>query len=124
MAASTPPAHTAHDLGAAPLPGRPAASDEAALMLRLRSARDPALALALAREGNRRFSDSPDAPERASIEIHALAVQGRSSEAREAAEEMVNRYPDSPWVRAIEQLTGAHRHRNLRVNAQGQLESY
>jgi len=93
-------------------------------MTRLRAATDPALALDLAREGNRRFPDSADAPERASIEIHALAAQGRASEARETAEEMVNRYPDSPWVREVERLTGAHRHRNLRLNAQGQVESY
>ncbi|HXX69460.1 MAG TPA: hypothetical protein VEK07_19915 [Polyangiaceae bacterium] len=120
------PAGVAHDSGGSPMPPRaqPPSSDEAALMTRLRAATDPALALDLAREGNRRFPDSADAPERASIEIHALAAQGRASEARETAEEMVNRYPDSPWVREVERLTGAHRHRNLRLNAQGQVESY
>lgn len=68
-------------------------------MTLLRSARDndPALAIALAREGNRRFPGSSDAPERGSILIHALAEQGLSSEARGEAEDMVNRYPDSAW---------------------------
>src|SRR4051794_21088171 len=35
-----------------------------------------------AREGNRRFPDSPYAPERTSILIHALAEQGESMKAR------------------------------------------
>ena len=36
----------------------------------------------------------------------------------------VNHYPDSSWVRDIEGFTGAHRHRNIRVNDAGQLEYY
>ena len=100
--------------------------DEASLMARLGVARetDAALTIALERDGNRRFPDSPLAVERASILIHALAGAGRSSEARGEAEDAVNRYPDSSWVREIEQFTGAHRHRNLRRNDAGQLEYY
>jgi hypothetical protein len=95
-------------------------------MLRLREARatDPDLALRLAREGNARFPDSIDAPERASAIVHALADLGRASEARGEAETMVNQYPDSHWVREVEQFTGAHRHRNLRLAADGGLEFY
>ncbi len=78
----------------------------------------------LAREGNRRFADSPDAPERTSILVHALARLGHTSEARGEAEEMVNHYPDSNWVREVERFTGAHRHRNLRLNDAGNLEYY
>jgi hypothetical protein len=101
-------------------------TDEAALMAELRRIKDsdPARALELCRTGKQRFHDSADAPERESILIHALASQGLPSEARGEAEDMVNRYPDSPWVREIEQFTGAHRHRNVRVNAEGQLEYY
>ncbi|HWA75520.1 MAG TPA: hypothetical protein VG937_24465 [Polyangiaceae bacterium] len=84
----------------------------------------PARAVELARAGNQRFPDSPDAPERASILIHALSDLGQSSEARGEAEHMVNHYPDSSWVREIERFTGAHRHRNVRLNAEGQLEYY
>jgi hypothetical protein len=51
---------------------------------------DAARSVALAREGSRRFPDSPDDPERASILIHALASLGRASEARAEAERMVN----------------------------------
>ena len=85
---------------------------------------DAARAVELAREGNRRFRDSANAPERSSILIHALASLGRSSEARGEAEMMVNHSPDSDWVREIEGFTGAHRHRNLRLSADGSLEYY
>jgi hypothetical protein len=37
---------------------------------------------------------------------------------------MVNRYADSAWVREVEQFTGAHRHRSLRLGASGAVESY
>ncbi len=101
----------------------PQTMEEPALMLLLRSANgnDPALALELAREGNRRFPESAAAPERASILIHALAELGQSSEARGEAEHMVNHYPDSRWVRDVERFTGAHRHRNVVLDDQGRL---
>ncbi len=92
-------------------------------MARLRAIKDqePAVAVELAREGNRRFPDSADAPERTSILIHALAAVDKRSEARGEAEAMVNHYPDSTWVREVESFSGAHRHRNVRVNDAGQL---
>lgn len=98
-------------------------SDEEELMSLLRSARDndAAFAIELAREGNRRFPESPAAPERASILIHALAEQGLASEARGEAEAMVNRYPDSAWVREVERFTGARRHRDIQVGPDGEL---
>ncbi len=119
---------------AAPAPRRPhplddrdvAALDEARLMARLRAAAEssPAQAIGLAREGNRRWPRSADAPERTSILIHALVATGRSAEARGEAERMVNQAPDSPWVRDVERFTGAHRHRNVRVNDAGVIEYY
>ena len=95
-------------------------------MQRLRKLKDsePAAAVELARDGNRRFAESHEAPERASILIHALAQLERSSEARGEAERMVNHYPDSPWVREVEQFTGAHRHRNVRLDDAGNLEYF
>jgi len=123
------PAPSAAPPPATPAPGpltpaQLAELDEARLMARLRTAAgsDPTLAVQLAREGNRRFADSRDAPERTSILIHALAGLERSMEARGEAEEMVNHYPDSEWVREIERFTGAHRHRNVRINDAGVLE--
>jgi hypothetical protein len=99
--------------------------DEATLMDHLRGARaDPSLAIELAREGDDHFPGSADAPERASIRIHALADEGRGAQARGEAESVVNRYPDSAWIREIEDFTGAHRHRSLRLTADGSLEYY
>ena len=100
--------------------------NEAVLMAHLREVAktDSAQTIEIARAGNERFPDSPDAPERYSILIHALTTQNQISEARGEAEYMVNHFPDSSWVRGIEGFTGAHRHRNIRVNDAGQLEYY
>ncbi len=100
---------------------------EASLMAQLRSARaegNNKLAIKLAREGNKRFPDSSFAPERHAILIHALADNEQRSEARGEAEYMVNHFPDSDWVREIERFTGAHRHRNIRLNDAGEIEYY
>ena len=95
-------------------------------MARLRAAAesDPPLAIKLAREGNRRFPHGTDVAERTSILIHALSATGQSMEARGEAERMVNDLPDSAWVREVERFTGAHRHRNVRINDAGVLEYY
>jgi hypothetical protein len=106
-------------------PSPPVPPTEEKLMEELRRARDVGqhgLAIQLAREGNRRFPDSALAPERESILIHALADDEQRSESRGQAEYMVNHYPDSEWVREIERYTGAHRHRNVRVDDAGQLQ--
>jgi hypothetical protein len=100
-----------------------AALKETQLMARLRqlAEQDPSQAVIVAREGNRRFPDSPSAPERTSILIHARATVGEPMQARGEAEEMVNKYPDSAWVREVERFTGAHRYRSVRVNDAGVL---
>lgn len=69
---------------------------------------DPTAALALAREGDRRFPEGPDAAERAMIEVKSIARQGHLSEARGAAEAMVNKYPGTRWAVEVERHTGAH----------------
>ena len=101
----------------------PGELSEAQLMTRLRAIKDgdPTAAVSLAREGNRRFPDSADAPERTSILIHALVAGDKGSEARGEAEQMVNHYPDSSWVREVEHFTGAHRHRAVGVTDAGQI---
>lgn len=121
---ATPAASHAAGTPRAPVP--PAELDEAGLMAELRRAkdRDPELTLALARDGNRRFPMSNDAAERAAAIVYALAALDRGNEGRGEAEDMVNRYPDSDWVRAVERFSGAHRHRNVRTNDAGQLEYY
>jgi len=107
-------------------PGDGSLPDEATLMMRLReiASSHPDKAIVLAEDGNRRYPDSADAPERTSILIHALAAEGRASEARGTAEMMVNHFEDSHWVQDIEAFTGAHRHRNLRLGPDGRLQYY
>jgi hypothetical protein len=79
-------------------------------MVRLRDIEngDPAVALDMAREGDVRFAGGSAAAERAMIEVKSLAREGRLSEARGAAEQMVNRYPGTPWALEVERHTGAH----------------
>jgi TolA-binding protein len=81
-------------------------------MQRLRAIEDsdPAQALDLARDGDRRFPKSRDSAERAMIEVKSLAREGKLSEARGAAEVMVNQYPGTPWALEVERHTGAHPH--------------
>jgi hypothetical protein len=87
------PARPSHDPG-------PPAEDEATLMAKLRGLEgtDPPLTLRLAREGNARFPDSPDAPERAWMVVKSLANMERFQEARDEAQTMVNRYPGTSWA--------------------------
>lgn len=120
QAAALPPASTALERAAAPAPT--AALGEEQLMDALRNARSSVLAIRLARQGNEQFPDSEFAPERESLLIHALADNQQASEARGEAEYMVNHYPDSEWVREIERFTGAHPHRNVRLNEAGEIE--
>ena len=132
--APPPPPPAAAAQNAAPDAAAPSARVEAmvarmnegVLMAHLREVArtDSAQTIEIARAGNKRFPDSPDAPERYSILIHAMVTQNQLSEARGEAEYMVNHFPDSQWVRDIEGFTGAHRHRNIRVNDAGQLEYY
>jgi hypothetical protein len=94
---------------------KPKPLDEAELMERLRKAQDTddyVLSYDLAREGLRRFPDSPDAPEMAAMVVKSLARQGKSSEARAEAEVMVNKYAGTKWAREVERHTGAHPIRN------------
>jgi TolA-binding protein len=61
-------------------------------------AADPARALELAREGNRRFPNSADAAERTWTICKSLAALGRFSEAQQEARRMVQQYPDTTWA--------------------------
>ncbi|MES1208764.1 MAG: hypothetical protein ABUS79_22740 [Pseudomonadota bacterium] len=82
-----------------PAPAAPPLA-ESALMAKLRElgASDPAQALALAREGNRRFPHSGDAAERSVTICKSLAALGRFEEAQDEARRLVRNYPDTPWA--------------------------
>jgi len=121
LAMPRPPAVDASvPLTAQPAPRKQAAAkpkqpSEPDLMDRLRRAQDTdeyQLSYDLAREGLRRFPDSPDAPEMAAMVVKSLARQGKVSEARAEAEEMVNQYAGTSWAREVERHTGAHPHVN------------
>jgi hypothetical protein len=91
----------------APVDTLEAREDELAFMQRLRESQEPALALELAREGNRRFPTGSGAAERAAIIARSLAKLGRAAEARAQAERLVHDYPDTPWAQEVEAHTGA-----------------
>jgi hypothetical protein len=88
------------DAGVAPA----AAPTEAALMERLRGldGSDPPLTFQLAREGNARFPDSPDAAERSWMVAKSLVDMHRLHEAYEEAQSMVNRYPGTSWAQDLQ----------------------
>jgi hypothetical protein len=48
----------------------------------------------------------------AAMVVKSLARQGKASEARAEAEEMVNKYVGTSWAREVERHTGAHPHVN------------
>ena len=89
-----------------PLTGRDLAAlvNEAALMVRLRQLgeTDPPLTLRLAREGNDRFPNSPDAPERAFIVVKSLVDMTRFKEAQAEARKMLKAYPNDPRTLDVE----------------------
>ena len=62
---------------------------------------DPALVVRIAREGNRRFSGSADAPERTHALIKALENLDRFEEAREEAQKMADLYPGTSWTEDV-----------------------
>jgi len=99
--APPPPAEPARP-AAVPRPAPPLS--ELALMAKLRElgASDPTQVLALAREGNRRFPHSGDAPERGVTICKSLAALGRFEEAQDEARQLVRRYPGTPWALDVE----------------------
>jgi hypothetical protein len=84
--------------------------DEPALMEKLRSdlRPNPASALALADEGERRFADSPHAEERRALAIQALINLDRIGAARSRAYQFLAHYPDSPYSAHVQAMTGVH----------------
>lgn len=62
---------------------------------------DPARALSLAREGQRRFPSGLFAEEREAIEVLALAGLGRADEARGAGQRFLRAHPASPFAERV-----------------------
>lgn len=66
---------------------------------------DPAHALALTREHERRFPRGVLAQEREVIAIQALAALGKAEAARQKADGFDDQYPDSPHRRRVDEVT-------------------
>lgn len=107
--ASAQPNAPAADAAAAPAP-RTTVLTEAEIMAKIDelASSDPAQTLKLARDGNRRFRHSADAPQRASHIVRALLNLDRREEAREEALKMEKEYPGSTWTDDV--------HRHMFVN--------
>jgi hypothetical protein len=78
--------------------------DERSLMAKLHELGEtnPPVSLELAKEGNDRFPDSADAPERSWILVKSLVNMGRFDEARAEAATMVKMYPETSWSQDVE----------------------
>ena len=68
--------------------------------------RNPAQAVELAKEGERRHPGSRSADEREFLRMRALVHLGEISAAREAAARFFDRYPNSPFAPRVSRLTG------------------
>lgn len=108
-ASAQPNAAAAASSAAAPAP-RTTVFTEVEIMAKIDelASSDPAQTLKLARDGNRRFRHSADAPQRASHIVRALLNLDRREEAREEALKMEKEYPGSPWTDDV--------HRHMFVN--------
>jgi TolA-binding protein len=84
----------------------PPALDEASLMAKLRELRgsSPELTLALSRQAQARFKNSPDAAEQSWFVVKSLTDLGRHDEARVEGKKLVKDYPGTRWAE------DAHRH--------------
>jgi hypothetical protein len=85
---------------------------ESTLMARLHELGEtnPPLSLQLAREGNARFPNSADAPERAWIVVKSLVNMAQFKEAQAEARIMVAKYPNDPRALDVQRhlLTNPH----------------
>lgn len=88
--------------------GPPAEADpqfetEQALMVELRRHLpvEAEIRLKLARLGNERYPDGQHAAERLHTVVQALSALGRHDEAQEAADEILARFPGTPWAEDV-----------------------
>ena len=94
----------------ATMPLQPTELDETSLMEKIRAGArsDPASALALSEEGERRFGDSAFAEERQAAAIQALIDLDRIGAARSRAYPFLERYPNGPYSAYVAAMTGVH----------------
>jgi len=102
--ASPPPVRLARPEQPSKPQGKIVYKDEASLMAKIRElgSSDLELSLKLAREGNDRYPNSPDAVERTWFICKSLTGLGRSEEARSEALNMVEKYPGTSWTSDVQ----------------------
>jgi hypothetical protein len=102
--ASPPPVRLARPEQPSKPQGKSITKDEVSLMAKLRDlgSSDLELSLKLAREGNERYPDSPDAVERTWFVCKSLTGLGRSEEARAEALKMVEKYPGTSFTNDVQ----------------------
>lgn len=83
---------------------------EAVLMQKIRDnvKANPPLAEALAREGRRRFPDSPDSDERDALLVDALINQQRIGAARDETYYYIEHHPQGRFREHLFIMTGVH----------------
>lgn len=104
----SPPPPTA---AASPSPaGAAKMADEGELLAEMRAAltADPAQALRLARDAERRFGETRHAAERGRVAIEALVRLNDIAEARNQAEPFIRKHRGTDQARYVESLTGVH----------------
>jgi hypothetical protein len=86
------------------------ALDEPASMDKLRASvkADPAGALSISDEGERRFGGSSFSEERRALAIQALVNLDRIGAARSRAYDFLERYPSGPYSANVAAMTGVH----------------
>jgi hypothetical protein len=86
------------------------ALDEPALMGKLRQSvpTDPAVAVTLADDGEKRFPNSQFREEREALAIRALINLQRIGAARGRAYPFLERYPNGPYSHEVAAMTGVH----------------
>ena len=91
-------------------PLQPVETDEPSLMEKIRASTksDPATALTLSQEGERRFGNSTFAEERSALAIQALINQDRIGAARSRAYQFLEHYPNGPYSAHVAAMTGVH----------------
>jgi len=105
QAATTRPSQEAKPVARSP--STPAAADKLReeinnlAQIRAALAGDPATALALSDEGNRRFAGGVLQEEREASAIRSLAALGREAEARRRAQRVLETYPKSPFAERV-----------------------
>jgi hypothetical protein len=106
--AAAAPAAAPVDAPGAPVTASKASEGDLMAAMRADLVTNPARALQLARDGERRYGDTRYAAERGRVAIESLVRLNQIAEARDAAEPFIRKYRGTDHARYVENLTGVH----------------